>query len=215
MPAPRPDWSRERQAACPVAGVDEAGRGPLAGPVVAAAVILPDPRLRSLPQDINDSKTLSHEQRDEIFAGLGGVAVIGVGLATVDEIDDINILQATMLAMTRAVQALAQTPGLALVDGNKLPDLPCPGEAIIGGDGLCLSIAAASIIAKVTRDRIMAGLAVANPVYGWERNRGYATAEHRQAIKRVGVTCHHRRTFAPVGAVIEARKESSDSLVSV
>ena len=215
MPAAPLDWSREREAACPVAGVDEAGRGPLAGPVVAAAVILPDPRLRSLPQGINDSKTLSHEQRDEIFAGLRDVAEIGVGLATVDEIDDINILQAAMLAMTRAVQALIQIPGLALVDGNTLPDLPCRGQAIIGGDGLCLSIAVASVVAKVTRDRIMAGLAVANPAYGWERNRGYATAEHREAIKRAGVTCHHRRTFAPVGAVIEARKESSDSLVSI
>ena len=209
-----PDWTRERQARCLVAGVDEAGRGPLAGPVVAAAVILPDPRQIQLPEGINDSKALTPARRDEIFAGLCATATIGVGMASVDEIDQINILQATMLAMTRAVQALGQIPGLVLVDGNRLPDLPCSGDAVIGGDGLCLSIAAASVIAKVTRDRIMEGLARGNPAYGWERNRGYGTAEHKNAIKSVGVTCHHRRSFAPVREAIKAREESSECLVS-
>ena len=197
-----------------MAGVDEAGRGPLAGPVVAAAVILPDPQKFALPEGINDSKALTPARRDEIFAGLRGTTTIGVGVASVDEIDTLNILQATMLAMTRAVRAMDQIPGLALVDGNHLPDLPCPGDAIIGGDGLCLSIAAASIVAKVIRDRIMEGLARANPSYGWERNRGYGTSEHLGAIKSVGVTCHHRRSFAPVREAIEAREKTSYSLVS-
>jgi ribonuclease HII len=197
-----------------VAGVDEAGRGPLAGPVVAAAVILPDPQKFALPEGIDDSKALTPARRDEIFAGLRGTTTIGVGVASVDEIDTLNILQATMLAMTRAVRAMDQIPGLALVDGNHLPDLPCPGDAIIGGDGLCLSIAAASIVAKVIRDRIMEGLARANPSYGWERNRGYGTSEHLGAIKSVGVTCHHRRSFAPVREAIEAREKTSYSLVS-
>ena len=197
-----------------MAGVDEAGRGPLAGPVVAAAVILPDPQKFALPEGIDDSKALTPARRDEIFAGLRGTTTIGVGVASVDEIDTLNILQATMLAMTRAVRAMDQIPGLALVDGNHLPDLPCPGDAIIGGDGLCLSIAAASIVAKVIRDRIMEGLARANPSYGWERNRGYGTSEHLGAIKSVGVTCHHRRSFAPVREAIEAREKTSYSLVS-
>lgn len=197
-----------------MAGIDEAGRGPLAGPVVAAAVILPDPKKFPLPDGINDSKALTPARRDEIFVGLRATAIIGVGIASVDEIDRINILQATMLAMARAVQALGQIPGLALVDGNRLPDLPCPGDAVIGGDGLCLSIAAASVVAKVTRDRFMEGLAQANPSYGWERNRGYGTAEHLRAIKSGGVTCHHRRSFAPVREAIEAREESSHRLVS-
>ena len=197
-----------------MAGVDEAGRGPLAGPVVAAAVILPDPQKFALPEGIDDSKALTPARRDEIFAGLRGTTTIGVGVASVDEIDTLNILQATMLAMTRAVRAMDQIPGVALVDGNHLPDLPCPGDAIIGGDGLCLSIAAASIVAKVIRDRIMEGLARANPSYGWERNRGYGTSEHLGAIKSVGVTCHHRRSFAPVREAIEAREKTSYSLVS-
>ena len=197
-----------------MAGVDEAGRGPLAGPVVAAAVILPDPQKFALPEGIDDSKALTPARRDEIFTGLRGTTTIGVGVASVDEIDTLNILQATMLAMTRAVRAMDQIPGLALVDGNRLPDLPCPGDAIIGGDGLCLSIAAASIVAKVIRDRIMEGLARANPSYGWERNRGYGTSEHLGAIKSVGVTCHHRRSFAPVREAIEAREETTHRLVS-
>jgi ribonuclease HII len=211
----QPNWDRERQAGCLVAGIDEAGRGPLAGPVVAAAVILPDPMKYPLPAGINDSKALSPARRDEIFAGLRTIATIGVGMASVDEIDKINILQATMLAMTRAIQSLGKPPGLALVDGNRLPDLPCFGDAVIGGDGLCLSIAAASIVAKVTRDRIMEGLARANPSYGWERNHGYGTAEHLSAIQSVGVTCHHRRSFAPVRKAIEARNKPPHRLVSI
>ncbi len=213
--ASAPHFELERQAACIVAGIDEAGRGPLAGPVVAAAVILPDPAHTSLPPGINDSKALSPTRRDEIFTRLRQVAVIGVGLASVDEIDLHNILQATLLAMGRAVWALPQNPEMALVDGNQLPDLSCPAQAVIGGDGISLSIAAASIVAKVTRDRIMEGLAKVHPAYGWERNRGYGTAEHRRAIVAVGITCHHRRSFAPVRAAINARLNPATRLVTV
>ena len=207
MPTPPPDWTRERQAGCLVAGVDEAGRGPLAGPVVAAAVILPDPKKFSLPDGINDSKVLTPARRDEIFAGLRATAIIGVGMASVDEIDQINILQATMLAMTRAVRALDEFPGLALVDGNRLPDLPCPGTAVVGGDRRSLSIAAASIIAKVTRDRMMASLAADFPGYGWESNVGYGTVQHRDGIAQFGVTPHHRRSFAPIRRILELREQ--------
>lgn len=212
---PAPHFDLEREAACLVAGIDEAGRGPLAGPVVAAAVILPDPAHTSVPHGINDSKALSPTRRDEIFDALRGVAAIGVGLASVDEIDLHNILQATLLAMSRAVRALPRSPQFALVDGNQLPDLVCPARAVIGGDGISLSIAAASIVAKVTRDRIMVGLAKVHPAYGWERNRGYGTAEHRQAIIDVGVTCHHRRSFAPVRAAANARLDPSTRLVTI
>ena len=182
-----------------VAGVDEAGRGPLAGPVVAGAVIL-DPATLSpaLRRGLDDSKKLPAAVREELFAALSGEAVIGVGEACVEEIDTVNILEATMLAMARAVRALGRRPDLALVDGNRAPILDCPARTVVGGDGKSLSIAAASIVAKVTRDRMMAELARQHPGYGWERNAGYGTAEHLDALSRLGVTPAHRRSYAPV-----------------
>lgn len=199
-----PDFSLER--ACrksPVAGIDEAGRGPLAGPVVAAAVILDE---RTLPDElalrIDDSKAVAREERAELFALLPLYALIGVGEASVEEIDDLNILRATLLAMRRAVERLPVRPAIALVDGNMPPDLTCPVRTVIAGDGLSLSIAAASIVAKVTRDRLMGELARTHPGYGWEHNAGYATAEHHQGIVRLGVTTHHRRSFRPISEVL-------------
>lgn len=183
-----------------IAGVDEAGRGPLAGPVIACALIL-DPH--HIPTGIDDSKQLSSTKRDSLYEALMATAQIGIGVASAQEIDSINILQATMLAMTRAVEALAVMPDLALVDGNRLPRLPCPAQAIIGGDASHLCIAAASIIAKVTRDRMMCELAKEFPYYGWERNAGYGTAMHLDGLARHGVTPHHRRSFAPVRSALE------------
>lgn len=187
-----------------IVGIDEAGRGPWAGPVVAAAVWLDAQRCpESLLSRLDDSKKLSANQRDRLFAELSAgaeqeSAAIGLGLATVVEIDRLNILQASLLAMARAVDQLQQIPSAALVDGNKLPALPCRAEAVVKGDGKSFSIAAASVIAKVTRDRIMADLARRHPGYGWERNRGYGTAEHRAALSQLGVTAEHRRSFRPV-----------------
>ena len=180
-----------------VAGVDEAGRGPWAGPVVAAAVILDG---CAIPQGIDDSKALTRARREGLYKRLQECATIGVGRASVAEIERLNILGAAMLAMTRAVESLGVIPDHALIDGNRTPDLPCPATALVGGDGRSLSIAAASIIAKVTRDRIMARLAADHPGYGWERNAGYGTAEHRAALDRLGVTVHHRRGFKPIAA---------------
>ena len=200
-----PDLSLER--ACPhspVAGIDEAGRGPLAGPVVAAAVILDE---RSLPAElaerIDDSKAVDADERAELFALLPLYCLIGVGEASVAEIDRFNILRASLLAMRRAVERLPVAPAIALVDGNQPPDLACPVRAVVGGDGISLSIAAASIIAKVTRDRRMAQLARAHPGYGWETNAGYGTPEHLQGLVRLGVTPHHRRSFRPVSELLQ------------
>lgn len=192
-----PDYSLEALAAVrPVCGVDEAGRGPIAGPVVAAAVTLDS---EQVPAGIDDSKRLSARRRRVLARQLEQVADVGVGFASVGEIDRLNILAATLLAMRRAVQALAESPRLALVDGNRLPpDIGCPARAVVGGDRKSLSIAAASIVAKVRRDRLLRALARDCPGYGWERNAGYPTAEHRQALRRLGPTPHHRRTFAPV-----------------
>ncbi len=194
----------------PVAGIDEAGRGPWAGPVVAAAVILDDERLPAgLAATLDDSKRLSRRRRETLFAALealasAGGAQIGVGQASVGEIDHMNILAATMAAMERAIEALPRAPAFAIVDGNRLPPhLPCPAEAVIGGDGRSLSIAAASIVAKVTRDRLMGALATAHPGYGWERNAGYGTGEHRAALGRLGLTAHHRTSFAPIKKLME------------
>ncbi len=184
-----------------VAGVDEAGRGPLAGPVVAAAVILDYKKTpKELRQGLDDSKKLTAARREELYGILVGcgAAVIGVGQADVREIDSFNVLQATFRAMGRAVDALGRLVTVALVDGNRAPPLSCTVETIIEGDGKSLSIAAASIIAKVTRDRQMTALAEAHPGYGWESNMGYGTAQHCEAIVRLGVTPHHRRSFAPV-----------------
>lgn len=182
-----------------VAGIDEVGRGPWAGPVVAAAVIIDTSNLSvELASIINDSKKLSAARRSEIALQLPGCARIGLGAATPAEIGELNILGATFRAMERAVTALGVIPDLALVDGNRLPPLPCPARTVVRGDSVSLSIAAASIVAKVTRDRLMARLGARYPGFGWERNAGYGTAEHRDALKRLGVTPHHRKSFAPI-----------------
>ena len=191
-----PDFSFESAAPRPVCGIDEAGRGPWAGPVVAAAVIL-DPD--AIPAGLDDSKRLTAQRREELFAELERGAIIGIGRASVEEIATMNILQASFLAMRRAVAGLGHRPALALVDGGILPPgLPCPARAIVGGDGLALSIAAASIIAKVARDRIMVALSQQFPGYGWETNMGYGTRGHCEGLARLGVSPHHRRSFEPV-----------------
>jgi ribonuclease HII len=195
-----PDFALEMSCRGVVCGVDEAGRGPLAGPVVAAAVILDRRRLpRALRYGLDDSKKLSREEREEFAALLQRTgAAIGVGAASVIEIDRRNILQATLAAMGRAVAALGVLPQTALVDGNVPPPLACVVRTVVGGDGLSLSIAAASVIAKVTRDRLMHRLAQRYDGYGWKTNVGYGTAEHQRAIEALGLTPHHRRSFAPV-----------------
>lgn len=184
-----------------VAGVDEVGRGPLAGPVVTAAVILPpDYQLPGL----NDSKKLSARQREQLSLVIKQQAVCwALGSSTVAEIDQLNILQATMLAMQRAVAALPTAPGHVLVDGNRTPDFGIPATAVVGGDGLEPCISAASIIAKVSRDRLMCEFGEKYPGYGFERNSGYPTAQHRAALQELGVTPIHRRSFAPVRKLIE------------
>ena len=176
-----------------ITGIDEVGRGPLAGPVVAAAVILlvPVPGLK-------DSKLLNAAQREALYDELRASALIGIGAASVLEIDRINILEASLLAMRRAVAGLCLAPDLALVDGRERPRLPCPVETRIGGDREVPEISAASIVAKVTRDRLMQRLAERHPGYGWETNVGYGTATHLEALKRLGASCHHRRSFRPV-----------------
>lgn len=193
----------EYERACgltPVCGLDEAGRGPLAGPVVAAAVVLD---AGAVPAGLNDSKKIPGPRRVELCAEIHGCAHVGVGIADVAEIDEINILNATWLAMCRAVEALPRAPRHALVDGNRLPKgLACSGEALVGGDARCASIAAASIVAKVTRDEIMVALAQQHPGYGWETNAGYGVPAHMAALQTLGVTPHHRRSFAPVHKIL-------------
>jgi ribonuclease HII len=195
-----PDFALERRAGGRVAGVDEAGRGPLAGPVVAAAVVFPSGVPRRLASLLDDSKKLTAEQRLAAYLALraSGRAEIGVGAASVAEIDRLNILHATLLAMRRAVARLPLAPDLALVDGNQPPRLACTVRCVIGGDGLSLSIAAASIVAKVLRDRAMTRLAVRFPDYGWDSNAGYGTVFHRAALIRLGPTRHHRPSFGTV-----------------
>ena len=195
-----PHYRIESQHKGRVAGLDEAGRGPLAGPVVAAAVVFNRRVPRSLAAMLDDSKKLSAEQRNAAFAALRecAFAEIGIGAASVAEIERLNILHASMLAMARAVLRLREPPDVALVDGNYPPKLTCEIRCVIGGDAICLSIAAASIVAKVVRDRAMARLAVRFPDYGWAHNSGYATGHHRAAIGRLGPTRHHRAAFGTV-----------------
>jgi ribonuclease HII len=200
-----PDFSIERKAmrkgARLVCGIDEAGRGPWAGPVVAAAVVL-DPKC--IPDGLNDSKKLSEARRAALFEPIMASARVGIGIAEVDRIDRDNILQATLWAMAQALDQIGGV-ALALVDGNRAPALPCPVQTIIEGDAKSLSIAAASIIAKVTRDRIMVGHDQAYPGYGFARHKGYGTALHQEALRRHGVTPLHRTSFAPIAALLAAR----------
>ena len=199
-----PDFAIERQCRGLVCGIDEAGRGPLAGPVVAAAVILEPRRFPKMLRDgLDDSKALTRQQRETCYHALWrcadrGAARIGVGAASTVEIDRFNILRAALLAMARAVAVLGVRPDAALVDCTIAPPIACAVQTVVKGDALSFSIAAASVVAKVTRDRIMRGLAPRYPGYGWETNVGYATLEHGEAIHRLGITRHHRRSFAPV-----------------
>ncbi|WP_050524862.1 ribonuclease HII [Pseudorhodobacter wandonensis] len=195
--------ARNRGAMC-IAGVDEVGRGPLAGPVTAAAVrLLPG----QVPPGLNDSKALTARRREALFGAIMEMCEVSIAHASVEEIDTLNILRASHLAMERALRGLPTPPDFALIDGNLLPrDLPCKAEAIIKGDALSLSIAAASIVAKVTRDRIMVDLAQQHPGYGWEKNAGYPTKEHQLALLNLGVTAHHRRSFKPVHNILYQEK---------
>ena len=182
-----------------IAGIDEVGRGPLAGPVTAAAVIIKKPELFL---ELNDSKKLTAKKRQLFYGLINTHCYVGVGHADVHEIDEINILQATFLAMHRAVQALPIKPDYTLIDGNRMPkNWVYQGRSEIGGDGRVMSIAAASIIAKVTRDKIMQTLAADFPQYGWETNVGYGAKKHMEALVSHGATPHHRRSFAPVANV--------------
>lgn len=195
--ATMPDFAHElRHHPGLVAGVDEAGRGPLAGPVVAAAVIL---RVEDCPDGLNDSKQLSAKARAALESEIKMRALCwGVGIASVEEIDAINILWATMLAMTRAVEALSHDCAHILVDGNRCPQWRWASTAVVEGDAKCLSIAAASILAKEERDRMMVAAAADHPHYGWETNKGYGSARHLAALREHGPTPLHRRSFAPV-----------------
>lgn len=182
-----------------VCGVDEAGRGPWAGPVVAAAVILTPGRI---PPGLNDSKKLTEAKRDALFEPIMAAGIVGVGIVQAPRIDEINILQATYEAMVQAVAALGQVPHVALVDGNRAPPLSCRAETVIEGDGKCLSIAAASIIAKVTRDRLMRTLDSHYPGYGFASHKGYGTETHQVALRKLGPCPEHRRSFAPIRALL-------------
>ena len=195
----------------PICGVDEAGRGPLAGPVVAAAVILDRGRI---PKGLNDSKQLDEETRETLFPKIMERAIaVGVGEASVDEIDLVNIRQATHLAMARAVRALAVAAEFALVDGNDAPALPCKCDTLVDGDARSVSIAAASIIAKVTRDRMMARLHDEHPGYNWKSNKGYGTPEHYDGLRLHGVTIHHRRSFGPIRNILLGRVPEAEAPV--
>ncbi len=185
----------EREGPSPVAGVDEAGRGPAAGPVVAAAVVFLD---QAIPAGLGDSKALTLAQRERAFDAIMSRAAVGVGVAEPEEIDRVNLLQATLRAMVRAIDALPVTPNSVLIDGDKAPSGPWAIRTVIGGDGLCVSIAAASIIAKVTRDRLMQEADLRWPGYGFCQHVGYVTPAHKQALSAIGACPIHRRRFAPV-----------------
>lgn len=198
-----PDYTFEAQIGGRVAGLDEVGRGPWAGPVVAAAVIL-DPE--NIPFGLNDSKKLSARKREDLFMVIRKTAHVGVGQASVMEIDTLNILEASMLAMRRALAAIPIRADAALVDGNRDPGLGLPTKCLVKGDSRSFSIAAASIIAKVTRDKIMSDLAIDFPEYGWEQNAGYGVPKHQEALNLVGPTPHHRKSFAPIAKLILKEK---------
>lgn len=200
MTKPLPDFTFEDAVSGIVCGVDEVGRGPWAGPIVAAAVILDR---AVVPDGIRDSKTMTHLQRTRIANSLHQCAATGIGKVSVRELDRIGLTKANDLAMARAIAALPQIPTLALTDGKRSPlGLPCPAKPIIKGDGKSLSIAAASIVAKVYRDALMASLAKKHPGYGWETNSGYGTRAHAEALKTLGITPHHRRSFKPIAEAI-------------
>ena len=198
-----PDFTREHQLLktySTIAGVDEVGRGPWAGPVTACAVVL-DPK--NVPEGLNDSKKLTAKQREVLFELIMNTADVSVVHVSVEEIDRINILQASLLAMEKSVANLKITADFALIDGNKTPkNLSCPCETIIKGDSKSASIAAASIVAKVTRDRLMVALSQQFPGYGWETNAGYGTKQHQKGLKALGVTPHHRRSFKPIHNIL-------------
>jgi ribonuclease HII len=204
-PILRPSFRRERRALnigiFPVAGCDEAGRGPLAGPVVAAAVIL-DPK--RIPRGLNDSKKLAAPEREKLYEKICATAQVAVAFGTVARIDRDNILRASLWALARAVKALPVRPQLVFVDGHIKIDCGCDCQAVVSGDALLLSVAAASIVAKVTRDRLMGRLGREFPGYGFERHMGYSVPEHFAALARLGPTVHHRRSFAPVAARLAA-----------
>jgi len=198
-----PDFRLERAAGGRVAGVDEVGRGPLSGPVLAAAVVFPNGVPRKLAAMLDDSKKLTVIQRQEAFVALRrSTAEIAIAAASVAEIERLNILHAAMLAMRRAVARLPAAPDLALVDGNVAPLLSCRVQCVVGGDGVSLSIAAASIVAKVVRDRLMERLGRRYPGYFWHTNAGYGTAAHNEALERLGPTPHHRVGFGPVARLL-------------
>jgi len=199
-----PDYSEEtrfyREGFRAICGIDEVGRGPLAGPVTAAAVIL-DPN--HIPEGLNDSKRLTEKQRERLYSLIVESSLVSIIHVSVEDIDRLNILQASLLAMRRAAEGLATLPDYALIDGNKLPQgLPCPASALVKGDSKSVSIAAASIVAKISRDRLMTALGRENPGYGWEKNAGYPTKEHLLALRDLGVTPHHRRSFKPVHNIL-------------
>ena len=207
-----PDMSFEKAAQARgyrlIAGVDEVGRGPLAGPVTAAAVILDPARV---PEGLADSKQLSEKRRNALYDEIFAVATVSIAHASVEEIDQINILRASHLAMERAVAGLALKPDHILIDGNMIPrGLAVSAEAIVKGDARSLSIAAASIVAKVCRDRLMVDLAQQHPGYGWENNAGYPSPAHKEALRNLGVTPHHRRSFKPVHNILYQDKIISD-----
>jgi len=208
----RPHFKRERAHGGRVAGVDEVGRGPLAGPVVAVAVVFPGGVPRRVAPLIDDSKKLTAAERHRAAIAIRGCAEIAVGAASVAEIESLNILHASMLAMGRAILRLRLAPELALVDGNRAPTgMPCPVECCIGGDATSLSIAAASIIAKVTRDRAMLRLSARYPHYGWHENAGYATPLHRAALRQHGPSRHHRAAFGTVRLLAAGDQYGADA----
>jgi len=197
----------------PVAGIDEAGRGPWAGPVVVAAVILDPGRI---PEGLNDSKLLTPEARADRYETIIATSIVSIAIGPVRRIDRINILQASLWGMRAAYRGLGVPVGAALIDGNIIPRrFPCKARAVVGGDGLSLSVAAASIVAKVTRDRIMVKLARRYRRYRWESNKGYGTREHAEAIKKHGVCTHHRRSFSPIERALRLIETGTDSPLPV